>query len=140
MSSTSASPSPTKAAADWRKLATWLESGGNAGCGEDSTLVGTALSLAKPGDVTPGRDGLFGPRACAGVNFGGCAASGMSRRLEVDRPTALTVDCGGSNGELPAMTMVTSARITFAATAWLDGILSPRKKSWVRPLKLIARN
>ena len=51
----------------------------------------------------------------------------MSRRLEVERPTALTVDCGGSNGELPAMTMVTSAKIAFTAT-WLDGSLVAEKE------------
>ena len=51
----------------------------------------------------------------------------MPRRLEVERPTALTVDCGGSNGELPAMTIVTSARIAFAA-AWLDESLVAEKE------------
>ena len=89
--------------------------------GEGSTLVGTALSLAISDGVTPGRDGLICP-ALRRVNSGGFAASGMSRRLKVEWLTALTVDCGGSAGELPAMTMVTSARITFAAVC-LDGSL-----------------
>jgi len=55
------------------------------------------------------------------------AASFTSRRPEVEPPIALTTLCGGANGELPAMTMVTSASMVFAAS-WLDGDLVAEKE------------